>query len=75
MIDHESIWSKRSRILDKVITYKFLKSSFLINLKIYLEILLSLMKKARHGNNLWRLVRPNKSNDDGPYHRDSWFGI
>ena len=73
-INHESIWSKRSRVLDKVITYKFLKSSFFNKLEnLFGNIIISDEEDLGYGNIYWRLVRPNKSNDVGPYHRDSWF--
>ena len=73
-LDHSNIWTKKSRILPKKFFLEFLKSRLFSKLKdIFGEIEISDEENFGYGNIYWRLVRPNQSNDVGPYHRDSWF--
>ena len=41
--------------------------------KLFGEIIISDEENLGYGNIYWRLVRPNKVEDIGPIHRDSWF--
>ena len=73
-INHATIWSKKSRILNRNFTKKFLNTNFFNKLRnLFGDIIISDEEKLGYGNIYWRLVRPNQSSDIGPYHRDSWF--
>ena len=73
-LDHSNIWTKKSRILPREFFLEFLKSRLFLKLKnIFGEIEISDEENYGYGNIYWRLVRPNQSNDVGPYHRDRWF--
>ena len=73
-LNHSDLWNKKSRILPKEFYLKFLRSKFFNKLKdIFGTIEISDEDSLGYGNIYWRLVRPNKNEDVGPYHRDSWF--
>ena len=73
-INHQKLWPKQFRILEKSFFEKFLETNFFATLKkIFGEIQISDEEKLGFGNIYWRLVRPNQKNDIGPFHRDSWF--
>ena len=73
-LDHSKVWSKSSRILNKDFTDWFLESDFARNIEIkYGKFFISDENNLGWPNIYWRLVRPNKSSDIGPLHRDYWF--
>lgn len=73
-LDHSNIWTKKSRILPKKFFLEFIESKLFSKIRnIFGEIEISDEENYGYGNIYWRLVRPKKSNDVGPYHRDSWF--
>tara|TARA_B100000212_G_scaffold291863_1_gene233661 strand:- start:18 stop:773 length:756 start_codon:yes stop_codon:yes gene_type:complete len=73
-LDHANIWSKSSRILSRKFFEEFKKTSFYFELKkLFGDFEISDEDNLGYGNIYWRLVRPNKSEDIGPLHRDSWF--
>ena len=73
-LDHSKLWTKKSRILSKEFFDNFKQTSFYFQLKtLFGEISISDEENLGYGNIYWRLVRPNKGEDIGPIHRDSWF--
>ena len=73
-INHSKLWNKKSRILPKEFYIKFINSRFFHNLEnLFGTIEISDEESLGYGNIYWRLVRPYKTEDVGPYHRDSWF--
>ena len=73
-IDHSKTWTKSSRILGREFAEWFLSSNLAKKLrKKYGEYYISDEDNLGWSNIYWRLVRPNKSSDIGPLHRDSWF--
>ena len=73
-VNHSELWAKKSRILPKKYLKEFLNSSFFSKLRdVFGDITISDEENLGYGNIYWRLVRPNKPDDVGPFHRDSWF--
>ena len=73
-LDHANIWTKSSRILSRKFFEEFKNTFFYSELKkLFGYFQISDEENLGYGNIYWRLVRPNKSEDIGPIHRDSWF--
>lgn len=73
-LNHAEIWSKSERILPKCFSNWFINSSFAKDLeKKYGLFKISDEDNLGYPNIYWRLVRPRKSSDVGPLHRDAWF--
>lgn len=73
-LDHSAIWPKSVRILPPATAAWFVKTEFYKQLAEEFDII-SISDEDNMGwpNLYWRLVRPNKPDDIGPLHRDSWF--
>jgi hypothetical protein len=71
---HSVLWPKTSRKLHCQAAEMVLASKFLSHLSSLLgEFSISDEENLGFPNLYWRLVRPNKYEDIGPPHRDSWF--
>ena len=73
-LNHEKIWSKKSRILSSGFVDYFVNTKLYKDLKsMFGEFQVSDEENLGWPNIYWRLVRPKIKNDIGPLHRDSWF--
>lgn len=72
--NHKKIWSRENRRADSELINYILVSEFYKNLEnIFGKLTLTEMVEKNKPDIFWRLVRPNKPNDVGPIHADSWF--
>lgn len=73
-VEHNKIWPVKSRALPKEKYNLFLKSNLVKKLnEIFGTSSISYKNNPRYGELVWRLVRPNQTNDVGPIHCDKWF--
>lgn len=77
-MDHNKLWSKRNRVLPQSSVDCIKSLPFITQLKKeFGEFSISDIydTQQHHGKEeiYWRLVRPNRQNDVGSLHRDSWF--
>ena len=77
-LDHNKLWTKSNRVLPQLSVDQVKKLPFIEQLKKEFggfSISDIYDTEQRHGREeiYWRLVRPNKENDTGSLHRDSWF--
>ena len=72
--EHKRIWTRENRRANDQFVDYILKTSFFKNLqKIFGNLEITNMVENNKSDVFWRLVRPNKPNDVGPIHADSWF--
>ena len=75
--EHNEIWGRSNRKSNKELAGAIRRTNIYNNLKKQLSDLNFSYVVDRNINNepdiYWRLVRPNKKNDVGPIHADSWF--
>ena len=68
LVDHNSIWPKKERILPLSVVPKIRKMSIFKTLEEEFGSLILAWDEV-----YWRLVRPNQPSDVGPLHADKWF--
>lgn len=74
LLDHDSIWPKRKRILNMGVVDLIKNTSLFQKLEAQLgEVTVSGEDGVEPQEIYWRLVRPNSPNDVGPLHADEWF--
>lgn len=74
LVDHASLWNKKSRILNRTDCAELLKLSLFDYLRSeFGDCEVTDDEGSGYGEIYWRLVRPNEAHDIGPMHADSWF--
>jgi hypothetical protein len=74
LVPHSRLWPKEHRILDLDFIQWFESSEFYILLRsLFGSLYVSDEENLGRPNYYWRICRPNKEEDVGPVHRDSWF--
>ena len=73
-INHSKTWPKSKRILPRDFVNWFLSTRYINELvSQYGSLEITDEELIGYPNIYWRITRPNKKNDVGPLHRDSWF--
>ncbi len=74
--DHQRLWPKRNRLLNSLEVDTFMNMQFFKTLTTILgNFLVSDEENLGYANIYWRIVRPHKTTDIGPAHRDEWFWV
>lgn len=74
LVPHDKLWGKNNRILKYSDVLRIKKLKFYHDLKkIFGNFIISNEEGIELEEIYWRLVRPNKKEDVGPLHADSWF--
>ncbi len=74
LLDHNSVWPKKVRILPKEAVSEIRKMDFVSKLEeVFGPFEISDEENLGREEVYWRLVRPWAENDIGPIHADGWF--